>query len=276
MKKLTSESYRVTIARYERLVSRSRSPQRARTRRAPDSYGAWMKVNCVIDPRDDIFRFFATHPLASQSGARIPLGRLAHALGAHPRDRERRPLAAASAGRCWNSPRASGASRATSLKVMPGRVTCLGRPAGIGGFHPRRAGRAGLLLGERRPRRCASRGQYDLVFVLSLFTHLPPDAWSAWLREAFRRGGARAASLVFSVHNEAHARELGVTFDADGSHFIASSESPPAGRRNLRNHVHHARLRRARGRRRAAGQRPHYREIAFWDGQDAVIVGKPL
>ena len=32
--------------------------------RAPGWYGEWMRVNCVIDPRDDIYHFFATHPLA--------------------------------------------------------------------------------------------------------------------------------------------------------------------------------------------------------------------
>jgi hypothetical protein len=29
-----------------------------------ERYSAWMRVNCVIDPRDDIFRFFYNHPLA--------------------------------------------------------------------------------------------------------------------------------------------------------------------------------------------------------------------
>ena len=31
---------------------------------APQRYGRWMLINCVIDPRDDIFRFFANHEIA--------------------------------------------------------------------------------------------------------------------------------------------------------------------------------------------------------------------
>ena len=32
--------------------------------KAPQAYGRWMHVNCVIDPRDDIFRFLANHEIA--------------------------------------------------------------------------------------------------------------------------------------------------------------------------------------------------------------------
>src|ERR1700722_15655830 len=33
--------------------------------RSPERYSTWMRVNCMIDPRDEIYRFFATHPLAA-------------------------------------------------------------------------------------------------------------------------------------------------------------------------------------------------------------------
>ena len=32
---------------------------------APERYSEWMRVNCVIDPRDDIYHFFASHPIAA-------------------------------------------------------------------------------------------------------------------------------------------------------------------------------------------------------------------
>ena len=31
---------------------------------APQRYSHWLRVNCVIDERDDIFRFFANHEIA--------------------------------------------------------------------------------------------------------------------------------------------------------------------------------------------------------------------
>ncbi len=71
-------------------------------------------------------------------------------------------------------------------------------------------------------------------------------------------------------------RELGVTFDAQGRHFIASSESPQLGGETYGTTF----TSRAFIEREVAaalpGNKVDYREIAFWDGQDAVIVGKPL
>ena len=64
------------------------------------------------------------------------------------------------------------------------------------------------------------QGSYDCIFVASLFTHLPPDAFRGWLRrldESLRPGGL----LVFSVHDES----LAPTKVDQGILFRAESES---------------------------------------------------
>jgi hypothetical protein len=118
-------------------------------------------------------------------------------------------------------------------------------------------------------------GEYDLVFVLSLFTHLPPEAWIAWIAKLYS-AVAPGGALLFTVHNEARGRELGVKFDGEGRHFIASSESPSLDARQYGTTF----TTRAFAERETAAAVPDaridWREIAFWDGQDAVIVGKPL
>ena len=67
-------------------------------------------------------------------------------------------------------------------------------------------------------------GRYDLVFVLSLFSHLPRATWSAWLRrlwDAVAPGGV----LVFTTHGDFAAQRAGVTLDEQGFHFVGASES---------------------------------------------------
>ena len=236
---------------------------------SPDRYGRWMRVNCVIDPRDDIFRFFANHSLARNpyreylSDGWRTLAELMVLM-----ERLDRPLLqvaamlefAAGFGRFTRHLAPLLGDRLTCADVQPGTAEFLAREFGVKAFYS-----------DPDPRRVAIPGRYDLVFVLSMFTHLPPAMWSPWLRvlhAALTPGG----HLVFSVHNEAHDRGLGVDFGADGTHFIASSES-----RALAAEVYgttfttrafvEAEVRRALGR---AALR--YDETAFWDGQDAVVV----
>jgi hypothetical protein len=106
-----------------------------------------------------------------------------------------------------------------------------------------------------------------------MFTHLPPRRWQAWLRALFA-AVAPGGALVFTVHNEAHGRGEGVSYGGDGTHFMASSESSSLGpdaygttfttRAYVESEVANA----------LPGHVMHYREIAFWAGQDAVVVEK--
>jgi SAM-dependent methyltransferase len=246
----------------------------ARERSAsPDSYGVWMKINCVIDPRDDIFRFFASHPLAANpvreylSDGWRTLSELIVAMEGADR----------SLLKCRSVLEfASGFGRFTRhlVRAMPGRVTCADVQPGSVDFTRDEFGADGFYT-PSDVQALRIPGQYDLVFVLSLFTHLPPDTWKTWLEKLFG-AVAPGGALVISVHNEARARELGVKFDAQGRHFIASSESPQLGGETYGTTF----TTRAFIDREAAaalpGNKVDYREIAFWDGQDAVIVGKPL
>ncbi|HEX2834746.1 MAG TPA: class I SAM-dependent methyltransferase [Thermoanaerobaculia bacterium] len=61
--------------------------------------------------------------------------------------------------------------------------------------------------------------RYDLIFVASLFTHLPERTFTAWLRrlaELLTPDGL----LIFSVHDETLAPEA-----FEGIHFVSTSES---------------------------------------------------
>jgi SAM-dependent methyltransferase len=115
---------------------------------------------------------------------------------------------------------------------------------------------------------------YDLVFVLSLFTHLPVDDWQRWLRalgSAVRPGGL----LLLSVHNEDIAGHFGVTFDEQGRFFQASSESPSLdpqryGTTFTTRAVVEEEIRKALG-----VEPTLYQPLAFWVGQDAVAIRMP-
>jgi 2-polyprenyl-3-methyl-5-hydroxy-6-metoxy-1,4-benzoquinol methylase len=67
-------------------------------------------------------------------------------------------------------------------------------------FHKREFGVQGFLS-STDPRILSShRHDYDIIFVFSLFTHLPDTAWDAWLRalaSLVRPGG----HLIFSTHS---------------------------------------------------------------------------
>ncbi len=258
------------VSDYRAAIDLDAHNQRERMR-APGNYGDWMKIDCVIDPRDDIFRFFAAHPLAANpvreylSDGWRTLSELMLALNSADRVLpECRSVLefAAGFGRFTRHLAKAIPGRLTCSDVMPGSVDFLRAEFGVDGFYS-----------SSDPETLRIPGQYDLVFVLSLFTHLPPHRWGAWLRtlhSAVAPGGA----LVFSVHNEARGRELGVSFDAQGTHFISSSESPSLDpgaygttfttRQFVERQVAAA----------LPGSATRYREIAFWDGQDAVVVEK--
>jgi SAM-dependent methyltransferase len=228
-----------------------------------------MRINCTIAPQDDIFQFFTRHPLAANpvreylsDGWRTlsELILLLDQAGASLTHMERVLEFAAGFGRFTRH----------LVKAIPGKVTCADVLPGTVEFL-REQFHVDAFYSRHDPARITYPRQYDLVFVLSLFTHLPVHMWSQWLTNlarAVRPGGL----LVLSVHNEALAPHLGITFGADGTHFVASSESPSLAGSvygttfTTRRYVETA-IEQALGRAALL-----YQPFTFWGGQDGVVI----
>lgn len=237
--------------------------------KAPQAYSRWMRVNCLIDPRDDIFRFFANHEIAKNpireylSDGWRTLSELMVIL-----EMLDKPLLKTESVLEF----AAGFGRFTRhlVRVRPARVTCADVLPWSLDFLREQFG-VKTILSTHSPESIVFPEKYELVFVLSMFTHLPPAIWQRWLRalaSAVRPGG----TLVFSVCNETAGRELGLVFDGDGTRFIASSESPSLDaevygttfttRRFVEEQVEQV----------FARSVSHYFPYAFWGGQDAVVI----
>ena len=234
-----------------------------------ESYGEWMRVNCVIDARDDIFNFIrnqdvSTNPVREYlSDGWRTLAQLLLVM-----DAVDRPLArvgsmlefAAGFGRFTRHLAPLLAGRLTAADIHPGSVEFLRDEFGVDAFYS-----------AHDPARLAIPARYDLVFVLSMFTHLPPAMWAPWLRALFaavKPGGV----LVFTVHHESLAKHFGQTFGPDGTYFHADSESRELtvetyGTTLTTRAFVEAEVQRALGR-----PVTRYLERAFWHGQDAVVV----
>lgn len=237
--------------------------------RAKQSYGSWMHINCVIDPRDDIFRFFAGHALAKNpireylsDGWRslYQLMLLLEKVDASLMKQDNVLEFAAGFGRF---------TRHLS-KILPGRLTCADVLPGSVDFLKEQF-EVEAFESSHTPENIVFPAQYDLVFVLSLFTHLPTPMWAPWLRRlrsAVKPGGL----LVFTVHNEAVARGLGVNFNAADDYFIASSESPALdGQRYGTTYTTQQFAINAVIQEFGVGPLL-YEKLAFWHGQDAVVI----
>jgi SAM-dependent methyltransferase len=151
-------------------------------------------------------------------------------------------------------------TRATCTDIQPGSVEFLREQFAVEAFYS--ALNPGDIVYPR---------QYELIFVLSLFTHLPVARWGDWLKH-LHRGLAPGGLLVFSVHNHRAALAEGVNFDGRDAHFIRSSESPQLaadeyGTTYTTDDFVSSQVELA------LGKKPLLHEhIAFWVGQDAVVV----
>ena len=189
----------------------------------PGAFSEWIGVNCEVSPQDDIFRFFAGHPTSVNplrdyfaDGWRT-LSELMLLL-----ESVQRPLLGAGSflefasghgrfTRHWV--RALGGERVTVSDVVPDAVAFARDTLGVPGF-----------LSAARPEDVAWPRRYGVVFVLSLFSHLPRSSWGRWLArlvDAVEPGGL----LVFTTHGTEAARRARVTLDAEGYFFAPSSES---------------------------------------------------
>lgn len=189
----------------------------------PGAFAEWMGLPCAIAPADDIFRFFANHPLSANplrdylaDGWRT-LAELMLLMEAcqQPLLQSRSFLEFASGhGRFTRHLiKALGAARVTVSDVVPDAVAFSRDTFGVAGFDS-----------QVDPQAVAWPVRYDTVFVLSLFSHLPARLWGAWLARLYD-AVAPGGLLVFSTHGEAAAHMQGVTLDENGFFFAAASES---------------------------------------------------
>jgi SAM-dependent methyltransferase len=237
---------------------------------APGCFSEWMRVNCRIHPDDEIFQFFRNYPgvhdpirayladgwrtlselMVLLEGSDRPLTRLQSVLEF-----------------------ASGYGRFTRhlSRLLPGRVSC----SDVMPDSMRFASEQFEVKGHpsaMAPEDLDVPGTYEMVFVLSLFTHLPPARWGAWLKALAARvqpGGM----LVFSVHNAKLIENSGGDFDQHGAFFHASSESneldPNAYGTTITTRAFvESSVADALGEK----ARVHYAPLSFWVAQDAVVV----
>ena len=187
------------------------------------SFHKMLGPNCEISPADDIFRFFEGHPSSVNplrdyltDGCRT-LAELMQLLEVVDK-----PLMKASSflefasghGRFTRHlVKALGTERVTVSDVVPDAVDFSKETFSVAGF-----------LSSSIPENVIWGRTYDIVFVLSLFSHLPKHTWTRWLNCLYA-GVAPGGVLVFSTHGSEAAQRQNVTLDADGFFFAPSSES---------------------------------------------------
>ncbi len=238
------------------------------------SYGQWMGCPCEISQADDIYRFFAAHPsslnpirdyLADGWRTMAELVLLLEQAG-HPLLHTRSFLEFASGhGRFTRHlVKALGAERVVVSDVVADSVDFARVAFGVEGF-----------VSAAVPEDVRWDKQHDVVFVLSLFSHLPASTWSRWLRRIYDMV-APGGVLVFTTHGEAAVRKQDVSLDADGYFFTPSSESTAIDaqeygttftseafvRARIAEHLPGARLR-------------QFSPQHFWHHQDAFVVERP-
>lgn len=238
----------------------------------PQRFSHWMRINCAIHPDDDIFHFFARegqscNPIRDYlaDGWRT-LAELMVLL-----ERLHRPLMQIESMLEF----ASGFGRFTRhlAPLLPGRLTCSDVVPGSVEFAREQFG-VKAFKSSFEPETIDFPQRHDLVFVLSLFTHLPVQEWQRWL-QALARATKPGGLLLLSFHNEDAAGEYGIEFDGDGCFFAASSESAALspvqyGTTFTRRAVVEREISAA------LGLEPVlYQPLAFWVGQDAVAIRMP-
>ncbi|WP_418647468.1 SAM-dependent methyltransferase [Thauera butanivorans] len=176
-----------------------------------------------IHPDDDIFRFFASHP-SSTNPVRDYLAdgwrtlaelrelheRLDRKLGATPRFLE---FASGHGRFTRHLVKALPPGSLAVSDILPGSTEFLCQTFGVRGF-PSCA----------EPEDLDTQGEYDTIFVLSLFSHLPDGLWQRWLAR-LHRALAPGGMLIITTHGEFCANLVGLELPPEGYHFIGSSES---------------------------------------------------
>ena len=233
-----------------------------------------MGLDCTISMADDIFGFFAGHPSSNNplrdylaDGWRtlaelmtvmervgLPLVQSQHFLEfASGHGRFTRHLA-----------HLLGPDKVTVSDVVPDAVDFAMRTFGVQGF-----------VSASVPEQLVAPRQYDTVFVLSLFSHLPRSTWGRWLQVLYSLvspGGI----LVFSTHGIKAARFDSVPLDEEGFFFAPSSESNAIdpneyGTAFTTEAFVRARIAETVG----ADKLEYFSPVQFWNHQDVYVLRKP-
>lgn len=203
-----------------RLIEQHNDRERRQT---ADAFGHWMGVDCRIHPGDEIFRFIHDHPTSTNpvrdylaDGWRTMVELMV------PMERLGSPLVNTQAflefacgyGRFTRHlVRFIEPDRIHAADVMPDSARFVSETFGVHGFES-----------HSDPARLSWPGTYDVVFVLSLFSHLPEATWKPWLSRLFE-AVAPGGLLIFTTHGSGFARRHGVDLGASGFFFHAGSES---------------------------------------------------
>ena len=239
------------------------------------AFAEWMGLNCEVSPQDDIYRFFDGHPtsinplrdyLADGWRTLAELMLLLESVD-QPLSKVESFLEFASGhGRFTRHlAKAIGHERVTASDVVPDAVEFARDTLGVKAF-----------LSASRPEDLACPSRHEVVFVLSLFSHLPLSSWSRWLAkldDCVQPGGL----LVFTTHGAEAVRRQGVTLDSTGFFFAPSSESNAIDAQEYGTTFTSAEFVQSQidthlGPGRVARHAPTW----FWHHQDAWVLRKPL
>jgi SAM-dependent methyltransferase len=237
------------------------------------SFTNMMGLDCRISAQDDIFGFFAGHPSSHNplrdylaDGWRT-LSELMLLLEAVDQPLLKTPSVlefASGHGRFTRHlVKALGAERVVVSDVVPSAVDFSQRTFGVDGF-----------LSASTPEAVQWPARYDLVFVLSLFSHLPRSTWSRWLKVLYE-SVAPGGLLVFSTHGIKAADFDNVVLDADGFLFAPSSESLAIDVNEYGTaFTSEAFVRQAIAETLGADCLVHQAPVHFWNHQDAYVLRK--
>lgn len=232
-----------------------------------------MGLDCTISPDDDIFAFFAGHAsstnplrdyLADGWRTLAELMAVMECVG-QPLVQSAQFLEFASGhGRFTRHlVKLLGADKVTVSDVVPSAVTFARQTFGVQG-----------VLSASVPEALATPRQYDTVFVLSLFSHLPRSTWARWL-QALYATVAPGGILVFTTHGIKAAQFDSVPLDEEGFFFAPASESTAIdpseyGTAFTTEAFVRARIAETVG----ADKLEYFAPVQFWNHQDVYVLRK--
>lgn len=193
------------------------------THALPGNMGSWTGVNAVISESDDIFRFFAAHP-TSVNPLRDYLSDGWRTLSELQRVLDRHALSL------------SGVSSFLEFACGHGRFTRhLEKVVPKGALHvsdvvPSTLDFLSSTFGvtavpsDSSPQRVEFPRNYQVVFVLSLFSHLPRSSWDGWLK-CLWKATAPGGLLIITTHGHKSAAQDHAVLGDEGFAFFAQSES---------------------------------------------------